>query len=137
MNDIETIEIYHSYDLVEGGCNACPTVKSDMYTIRLNDVTRPLSELDVSSLMMTVALAKGFKQHQQYDMAEDYDVYKKDAVSVSVFEEYPHLVVEKDKQRVKVMNHPTDVNEVLAQTSSILSDFFELEPITFEMCEVK
>ncbi len=124
-------KIIRTVDLINGGCNACPTVKSEVFILELNHLNRPLENLDVSSLIMTVAIANGYKQHQEYDMAEDYDVYKNGVNNISVIPEYDKLVFKKGFSQHKVANQYKDTMELFKVVNNLLTQYFELESLNF------
>lgn len=132
---MEKIQIIGMTDLVTGGCNVCPTVLDTTYKLTINGIERVLGELDVSSLVMAVALAKGFQLSQEYDVMEDYDIYRYGTVEVSVFERQSKRVFKRGKEQREVSNAPKDKQDVLELVSEILSDYFDLEGITFELVE--
>ncbi|SLM87245.1 MULTISPECIES: DUF4809 family protein [Vagococcus] len=134
---MKEVKIIKTTDLINGGCNACPTVKSDVYVLVLNDLNRPLENLDVTSLVMTVALANGYKQYQEYDMAEDYDVYKNGTNEVSVIPEYDKLIIKKGFSQHKVANNYQEPAEIFAVVNNILTQFFDLEGLNFVIEEEK
>ncbi|MFY8331245.1 DUF4809 family protein [Vagococcus carniphilus] len=126
-------KIIRAVDLINGGCNACPTVKSEVFILELNDLNRPLENLDVASLIMTVALANGYKQYQEYDMAEDYDVYKNGTNEVSVIPEYDQLVFKKGFSQQKVANNYQEPAELFKVVNNLLTQYFDLEGLDFKI----
>lgn len=124
-------KIIRTVDLINGGCNACPTVKSEVFILELNDLNRPLEGLDVASLIMTIALANGYKQHQEYDMAEDYDVYKNGVNEVSVIPEYDKLVFKKGFNQHKVANTYKETSELFSVVNNLLTQYFDIEGLKF------
>lgn len=132
---MEKIQIIGTTDLVTGGCNVCPTVLNTTYHLTINGIDRLLGDLDVSSLVMTVALAKGFQLSQEYDVMEDYDIYRHGTLEISVFERQAKRVFKRGLEQKEVMNQPKDQLEVLSITSAILAEYFDLEGIVFELAE--
>lgn len=126
-------KIIRTVDLINGGCNACPTVKSEVFILELNNLNRPLENLDVNSLIMTVVLANGYKQHQEYDMAEDYDVYKNGLNEVSVIPEYDQLIFKKGFSQQKVANNYQDPEELFKVVNNLLAQYFDLEGLDFKI----
>ncbi|MGX7025794.1 DUF4809 family protein [Vagococcus hydrophili] len=126
-------KIIKTSDLINGGCNACPTVKSDVYVLVLNDLNRPLENLDVNSLIMTIALAKGYKQHQEYDMAEDYDVYKNGTNEIAIIPEFDKLILKKGFTQHKVANTYKETSELFSVVNNILTQLFDVEGLDFEI----
>lgn len=128
---MKEIKIKHGYDFVNGGCNACPTFKEDIYSLELNGVDRVLEELNLEALIMAVAMANGYKLHQEYDAAEDYDVYKKEDNEISVIPEYDKLIFKKGSLQLKVANHYQEKEELFAVANNILTQYFEIESLKF------
>ena len=125
------IKIKHGYDFVNGGCNACPTFKEDIFTLELNGVDRVLEELNLESLIMALSVANGYKLHQEYDAAEDYDVYKNGTNAIAVIPEYDKLIFKKGNMQQKVANHYSEKEELFAVANNLLTQYFELEPTKF------
>lgn len=128
---MEEVKIIRTVDLVNGGCNACPTVEAEVYVLELKDLNRALDDLDVTSLIMTIALANGYKQHQEYDSAEDYDVYKRDVNEISVIPEYGKLIFKKGFHQQKVANKYENTTELFSVVNNLLTQYFEIEALQF------
>lgn len=128
---MKEVKIVRTVDLINGGCNACPTVEAEVHVLELNDLNRPLDALDVTSLIMTVAIANGYKQHQEYDLAEDYDVYKKDGNEISVIPEYGKIIFKKGFNQQKVANTYENTAELFEVVNNLLTEYFELDGLDF------
>lgn len=128
---MKEVKIVRTVDLINGGCNACPTVEAEVHVLELNDLNRPLDALDVTSLIMTVAIANGYKQHQEYDLAEDYDVYKKDGNEIAVIPEYGKIIFKKGSNQQKVANTYENTAKLFEVVNNLLTEYFELEALDF------
>lgn len=128
---MKEVKIVRTVDLINGGCNACPTVEAEVHVLELNDLNRPLDALDVTSLIMTVAIANGYKQHQEYDLAEDYDVYKKDGNEIAVIPEYGKIIFKKGFNQQKVANTYENTAELFEVVNNLLTEYFELDGLDF------
>ncbi len=128
---MEEIKIKRGLEFLNGGCNACPTFKEDIYVIELGEKEQVLDELDLNSLLMAIVVANGYKLHQEYDMSEDYDVYKKEGNEVAVIPEYDKLIVKKGNLQQKVANHYKEPTELFAVANNLLTQYFDIETINF------
>ena len=134
---MKQIKIKRSVELTSGGCNACPTVASDCYVIEINGIDRPLEELDVASLLVPVVLGEGFKQHQEYDLSEDYDVYKKEGKEITVMPAFNQLVFKSGRIQEKVMNRYENSEELFSMMTQVLAKLFGLVGYQFIMEDQK
>lgn len=125
------IKIKRGLEFVNGGCNACPTFKEDIYVIELDNQEQVLDELDLNSLIMALVVSNGYKLHQEYGMSEDYDVYKKEGNEIAVIPEYDKLIFKKGNLQQKVANHYKESSELFAVASNLLTQYFDIEPINF------
>lgn len=130
---MQEIKIKRGLEYVNGGCNACPTFKEDIYVMELKNQEHVLDELDLNSLMMAIVVANGYKLHQEYDMSEDYDVYKKEGNEIAVIPEYNKLIFKKGNQQQKVANHYQNPDELFAVANNLLTQYFDLESIQFTL----
>lgn len=130
---MELIVIHQDTEFVNGGCNACPTIKAARWTITLNGVTQSLEQLDMNSLLMAVLLSKGYKQQQEYDVTEDYDIYKKGDHSVAVYERYPNLMLQKGHDSKTVKNNYTHVEDLFEEATVLLDSYFDLPDLLFSL----
>lgn len=125
------IKIKRGLEFINGGCNACPTFKEDIYVMTLDGTEYTLDDLDLNSLIMAIVVAHGYKLHQEYDMSEDYDVYSKDDNKISVIPEYDKLIFKKGNFQQKVANHYSETEELFKVATNLLTQYFELEKLTF------
>ncbi|MGX7012798.1 DUF4809 family protein [Vagococcus silagei] len=130
---MEKIKIYHSTELLSGGCNACVNVNVDMYRIEINEIVRPLENLDVLSIITIVALANGFRQQQEYDIDEDYDIFKKSGVEVSVHDDMTGWRFVKGNQSFTALKKYENPAELFQVINQLLITYFELEEKNFEL----
>lgn len=123
--------INHSTDLVNGGCNACPTVKTTSYSLTLDGINTPLENLDVVSLVMVIALKSGYRQELMMDFMDEYIAFIREENTVQLFDEYGIQVYKKGIKEMKVaLNYPN--NDVLfKKTNEILTELFEIETVEF------
>ncbi|MGO2083719.1 DUF4809 family protein [Vagococcus sp.] len=128
---MKKVNVYEAKELMNGGCNACPTVETAFYHVEINGIRRPLEQLDVMSLITALSLAEGYEQHQEYDVMEDYDVFKKGPQSISIHEvlnEWEFVSGTKHKKVFK--SYPTPA-ELFIIVNELLVDYFELDPKEF------
>ncbi|MEG0286698.1 MAG: DUF4809 family protein [Vagococcus sp.] len=128
---MQEIKIKRGLEFVNGGCNACPTFKEDIYVMELKGNEHVLDEFNVNSMVMAIAVANGYKLHQEYDMSEDYDIYKKEGNEIAVIPEYNKLIFKKGPQQQKVANHYQNTEELFAVVNNLLTQYFDLESIQF------
>lgn len=125
------VYIYSVTEIVSGGCNVCPTSAATMYTIECDDKNKTLIDLDAYALIQAVAMLKGFKYTQEFDVDEDIDNYIKGVIQVSVVEKNPFIQVLSKLDTVKIRRtYPTHA-ELYDVVSDILATFFELGDISF------
>lgn len=130
---MQEIKIKRGLEFVNGGCNACPTFKEDIYVMELKDKEHALDELDLNSLMMAIVVANGYKLHQVYDISDDYDVYKKEGNEVAVIPEYDKLIFKKGNLKQKVANYYKEPSELFSVANNLLTQYFDLESINFTL----
>lgn len=128
---MKQVMICRSTDLVNGGCNACPTVKSTVYSLELNGLNRPLEQLDVPSIVMTIALAEGFEQHQEYDVLGDVDIFTKGDTTVTLTDDYMTATYTSNGMTHKANKVGLAEHEIFETVNAILVECFHLEAIDF------
>ncbi|MGX7196408.1 DUF4809 family protein [Enterococcus olivae] len=125
--------ISRSTDLVNGGCNACPTVKTTSYNLILRNINTPLEDLDVPSLVMAVVLKAGYRQELRIDFMEEYVEFKKEDKAIQLLEEYGVFVYRSGSKEMKSAAKYPGNEALFNQVNRILTDIFELEEVTFEI----
>ena len=90
------VKITCTTELVHGGCNACAITPSTSYFITFDYTSSgiPLDTLEVESLVMAVALKKGFRQELILDFGEEIIVFKRALAMVTMKEEYGQITYE-------------------------------------------
>lgn len=124
-------------ELVQGGCNACPVVPSTSYAIRFDQAAIPLGALEVESLIMAVALKKGFRQELVMSFDEDYTIFKKDEVQVILKDFYGSLTYEGPNQKITLKNTYESTEELFTQVNRVLEELFFVEPVVFEIEKIE
>lgn len=124
-------------ELVQGGCNACPVVPSTSYAICFDQTAIPLGGLEVESLIMAVALKKGFRQDLVMDFDEDYTVFKKENQQITLKDFYGSLTYEDSSQKMTLKNTYDSREELFTQVNRVLNELFQIEPVVFKIEEVE
>ncbi len=125
------VKITSSTDLINGGCNACPTVKTTSYTLTHNELSTPLEELDVSSLVMALVLMHGYRQELVIDFMDEYLAFTKDGRTVQLLEEYELLNYRSHNAEIIAKNNYADQAELFAKVNQILGEVFGIAAVEF------
>ena len=125
------VKITSSTDLINGGCNACPTVKTTSYTLTHNELSTPLEELDVSSLVMALVLMHGYRQELVIDFMDEYLAFTKDGRTVQLLEEYELLNYRSHNAEIIAKNNYADQAELFAKVHQILGEVFGIAAVEF------
>ncbi|MGX7419971.1 DUF4809 family protein [Carnobacterium gallinarum] len=128
---MEKAVITSTVDLSDGGCNACGLVEDTMYTLAINDVEIPVDDLTVNSLVMAIALRKGYKQELVMDISDEYIVYKNGVESIQLIEDVDQLTYSNDTLTIETANKILDTNILLTKVNEILTKLFKLEELDF------
>lgn len=131
MGIMEKAVITSTVDLSDGGCNACGLVEDTMYTLAINDVEIPVDDLTVNSLVMAIALRKGYKQELVMDISDEYIVYKNGVESIQLIEDVDQLTYSNDTLTIETANKILDTNILLTKVNEILTKLFKLEELDF------
>lgn len=122
--------ISHSTDLINGGCNACPTIKTMSYTLTLGQVTTPLEELDVPSLVMAIVLQAGFRQTLVMDFMDECIEFQYEEKRVRFVEQFGKQIYKTDEQEIISTQHQS-TELLFQQVNQILTELFEIEAVAF------
>lgn len=128
---MEKGQIVKTVDLTDGGCNACSTLKSVSHTLVINEQELLLDDLRVASLVMAVALHKGWQQEFVMGMTDEYTLYQKDGLKVKLIEEYGHLTYSANGITIETQDVIADEPMLYKQVNQILTELFQLTAIEF------
>ncbi|MBP2097238.1 DUF4809 family protein [Enterococcus rivorum] len=128
---MEKVTITSTVDLSDSGCNACGLVEDTIYTLTMNDVAVPIDDLTVSSMVMAIALRKGYKQELVMGLGEESILYKKENQVITLEEGVNQLTYSTPKQTIETINKITDMEQLLAKVNEILNNLFLIEKIEF------
>lgn len=128
---MEKVTITSTVDLSDSGCNACGLVEDTIYTLTMNDVAVPIDDLTVSSMVMAIALRKGYKQELVMGLGEESILYKKENQVITLEEGVNQLRYSTPKQTIETINKITDMEQLLAKVNEILNNLFLIEKIEF------
>lgn len=128
---MEKGQIVKTVDLTDGGCNACSTLKSVSHTLVINEQELLLDDLRVASLVMAVALHKGWQQEFVMGMTDEYTLYQKDELKVKLIEEYGHLTYSANGITIETQDVIADEPMLYKQVNQILTELFQLTAIEF------
>lgn len=131
------VKITCTTELVQGGCNACSVAPSTSYLITFDQVGLPLEALDVASLVMAVALKKGFRQELVIDFDDEMILFKKADEIVTMKEIYGQVTYENQGKLRKVPLQLVSNEAVFAEVNQVLKEIFQLDPVNFIMEEVE
>jgi hypothetical protein len=126
--------IHYSTDLINGGCNACPTVKTTSYSLTLGQLNTPLENLDVSSLVMAIVLNAGFRQELVLDFMDEYVAFQRDGKKVQFLEEYGKSIYKSDEKEIVCMPSK-DHSVIFHKANEVLTEIFELKAVEFTLAE--
>lgn len=130
---VDEVMIYCSTEIVEGGCNVCPTTATQTYDIQVNQHKKSLGNLDVLSLFMAVLPEYGFKHTQEYDTDADKDVYTKEDKEVTIVETYMGLDIQTGSQKITVKNTYDTPEDLFKVVNELLVQFFDIPSVQFKL----
>lgn len=128
---MEKVTITSTVDLSDGGCNACGLVEDTIYTLTMNEVAVPIDELTVGSLVMAIALRKGYKQELVMGLGEESILYKKGSQLITLEEGINQLSYSTPEQTIETVNKITDTEKLLDKVNEILVNLFLIEKLAF------
>ncbi|WP_326717235.1 DUF4809 family protein [Vagococcus jeotgali] len=130
---VDDIMIYCSTEIVEGGCNVCPTTATQTYDIEVNHQKKSLGELDVLSLLMSILPTYGFTHTQEYDVDADIDVYQNKDVKVSIIETYMGLDIRSGAKKTVVKNIYDSPEALFNVVNDLFVTYFNIPTVTFKI----
>lgn len=128
---MEKIVIHCTTEIVHGGCNVCPTTATPTYEVELAGKTIAIPNLDVVSLLRPILREHGYKERQEYDVTEDYDVFENTTNIVNVFESYQGLRFENGQSVKQVKPSYTTETELFNVVNELLTAVFRLDEVEF------
>lgn len=128
---MEKIVIHCTTEIVHGGCNVCPTTATPTYEVELAGKTIAIPNLDVVSLLRPILREHGYKERQEYDVTEDYDVFENTTNIVNVFESYQGLRFENGQSVKQVKPSYTTETELFNVVNELLKAVFRLDEVEF------
>lgn len=128
---MEKIVIHCTTEIVHGGCNVCPTTATPTYEVELAGKTIAIPNLDVVSLLRPILREHGYKERQEYDVTEDYDVFENTTNIVNVFESYQGLRFENGQSVKQVKPSYTTEIELFNVVNELLKAVFRLDEVEF------
>lgn len=130
---MNTVVIESTNDFVDGGCNACPTVKCTTYSLKYKGMERSLDQLDVVSLVKELAMFEGFRQKLVMDFDEEYVQFCKGEQVITVVEADNQIIYKtRDNTYTLSDSEKTEDHEwVFAAVNQILTELYQVEPLSF------
>ncbi|MGX4687503.1 DUF4809 family protein [Vagococcus sp. JNUCC 83] len=128
---MEKIVIHCTTEIVHGGCNVCPTTATPTYEVELAGKTMAIPNLDVVSLLRPILREHSYKERQEYDVTEDYDVFENTTNTVNVFESYQGLRFENGQSVKQVKPRYTTETELFNVVNELLTEQFKLDEVEF------
>lgn len=128
---MEKVIITSTVDLLDGGCNACGLVEDTIYTVTIKEIAVPIDDLTVSSLVLAIALRKGYKQELVLEMGDEFLLYRKGNQVVTLKEGQNKLTYSTPEKTIETVNKMTEMEQLLAQVNEVLTSLFKLEMIEF------
>ncbi|MDF0479213.1 DUF4809 family protein [Vagococcus sp. PNs007] len=130
---MKEVAITSTIDLTNGGCNACGTVESVIFSLDLDGKEIVLDGLTVSSMVMGLVLNEGWSQEYKVMMMDEYTVFSKSGKEVKLVEEYDQLTYSSAEKSISSKNVISDNDELFSKVNGILQELFESEGYTFTM----
>lgn len=130
---MKEVAITSTIDLTNGGCNACGTVESVIFSLDLDGKEIVLDGLTVSSMVMVLVLNEGWSQEYKVMMMDEYTVFSKSGKEVKLVEEYDQLTYSSAEKSISSKNVISDNDELFSKVNGILQELFESEGYTFTM----
>lgn len=130
---MKEVAITSTIDLTNGGCNACGTVESVIFSLDLDGKEIVLDGLTVSSMVMGLVLNEGWSQEYKVMMMDEYTVFSKSGKEVKLIEEYDQLTYSSAEKSISSKNVISDNDELFSKVNGILQELFESEGYTFTM----
>ncbi|MFD2729958.1 DUF4809 family protein [Enterococcus camelliae] len=130
---MNAVVIESTHDFVDGGCNACPTVKCTTYSLKYKGMERSLDQLDVVSLVKELAMFEGFRQKLVMDFDEEYVQFCKGEQLITVVEA-DNQIIYKTRDNTYTLSNPEkteDHERVFAAVNQILTELYQVEPLSF------
>lgn len=131
MGKMEKAVITSTVDLSDSGCNACGLVEDTVYTLAIDNVDIPVDDLTVNSLVMAIALRKGYKQELVMDISDEYIVYRKGSDTIKLIEDVDQLTYISNSGTIETPNTIVDTAVLLNKVNEILVKLFKLEELEF------
>ena len=129
------VVISSSTDLINGGCNACPKVATTSYTLEIDGMNTPLEDLNVSSLVMAIALKKGYRQKLVMDFMDEYVIFEKEHQQVEVKEDYGVLHYQTIDKMIQTSEKFGNNEKLFEKVNQVLTKVFHLATVEFEVIE--
>lgn len=129
------VVISSSTDLINGGCNACPTEATTSYTLEIDGMNTPLEDLNVSSLVMAIALKKGYRQKLVMDFMDEYVIFEKEHQQVEVKENYGVLHYQTVDKMIQTSEKFGNNEKLFEKVNQVLTKVFHLATVEFEVIE--
>lgn len=131
---MEPIVIEQTSDFVNGGCNACPTVKCFHYVLNYHGKKRALDELLVESIVSELAMCEGFAQKMILDFDEEsIQFYKRNQV-VTLHETGDHTTYQTNQAKVIVTKQDNQtIDSIFVKAATVLQELFAIQEVTFQL----
>ncbi|CAM3215682.1 DUF4809 family protein [Vagococcus fessus] len=130
---MKEVAITSTIDLTNGGCNACGTVESVIFSLDLDGKEIVLDGLTVSSMVMGLVLNEGWSQEYKVMMMDEYTVFSKNGKEVKLVEEYDQLIYSSAGKSISSKNFISDNDELFSKVNGILQELFQSDGYTFTM----
>lgn len=120
--------------ITEGGCNACQPFTMATYDLTFDDGKMvSLEELDVPSLVMALAQKHQWQVSLDLDEMDDVMVYQKAGNKIRETPTLRKVTYQKDAEKLVLAKNTCELTELFQQVNQVLTDFFEIDPIDFEV----
>lgn len=130
---MKEVAITSTIDLTNGGCNACGTVESVIFSLDLDGKEIVLDGLTVSSMVMGLVLHEGWNQEYKVMMMDEYTIFSKDGKEVKLVEEYDQLTYSTGGEIITSKNFIADNEELFSKVNTILKELFESDGYKFTL----
>ena len=120
-------------ELTEGGCNACGPVRSELYTLNLGGAEIVLTGFNLSALVLGIVQRSGWQVAFQADILEEYFLFTKESRVVKLAEDFNQVTYSCEGETFESANQLADQSELFEKVNHVLSTFFEIETIDFQV----
>lgn len=131
---MEPIVIEQTSDFINGGCNACPTVKCFHYVVNYHEKKRALDGLLIESLVSELAMCEGFSQKMILDFDEEIIQFYKGDQMITLHETGDNITYQTSTAKVIVTRRDNQtIDSIFVKAATILQELFAIQEVTFQL----